>query len=58
MRRLTEDAYQPIRPPLARSDEVLHPQPERRAAAQASPPAELARHPRNVRILPRSRDFH
>jgi error-prone DNA polymerase len=34
-------------PPLSRSDEVHHPQPPR-----------LHSHPRNARILPRSRDFH
>ena len=32
--------------PICRADEVVHPQPPR------------ARHPRNVRILPKSRDFH
>ncbi len=40
--QLTADT--PITPPLARGDEVARPQ---------SP-----RHPRNVRILPKSRDFH
>ena len=34
--------------PLSRTDEVLHPQQDHRSP----------RHPRNVRILPKSRDFH
>jgi error-prone DNA polymerase len=38
-------------PPLARADEVARPQ-------TARAPARSAGHPRNVRILPRSRDFH
>jgi error-prone DNA polymerase len=37
----------PVNPPLARGDEVQHPQAPRAAS-----------HPRNVRILPASRDFH
>ncbi|WP_239031941.1 OB-fold nucleic acid binding domain-containing protein [Paroceanicella profunda] len=36
---------------LARADEVKRPEPGSRHPARAS-------HPRNVRILPRSRDFH
>ena len=42
------------RPPttLSRADEVLHPQHPRGRAPG------LAGHPRNVRILPKSRDFH
>jgi len=40
------------RPPaLARADEVMHPQYPRNRPEQHS-------HPRNVRVLPRSRDFH
>ncbi len=38
-------------PDLARADEVKHPQYPREHAAQHG-------HPRNVRILPKSRDFH
>ncbi|QCB53096.1 DNA polymerase III subunit alpha [Sphingopyxis sp. PAMC25046] len=38
-------------PDVCRADEVRHPQPPRGHAAQHG-------HPRNVRILPRSRDFH
>ena len=40
------------RPPLARGNEFLHPD------APSSQPGNRARHPRDVRILPRSRDFH
>ena len=43
--RLSEDA--PIRPMLSPADEVAHPQYPRGHG-----------HPRNVRILPKSRDFH
>ncbi|RXF75713.1 OB-fold nucleic acid binding domain-containing protein, partial [Hansschlegelia zhihuaiae] len=39
-----------LKPPLSRADEVAHPQPERQI--------HIRRHPRNVRILPPSRDFH
>ncbi len=38
-------------PLLSRADEFLHPQAPRHAEARGS-------HPRNVRILPKSRDFH
>ncbi len=60
----------PLTPPLARADEVARPiAPRRRAAAdphqnaQPLPPARdprppTARHPRDVRVLPKSRDFH
>jgi error-prone DNA polymerase len=45
--RLSEDK---VRPPLSRADAVAHPQgPERPTRG---------RHPRDVRILPKSRDFH
>ncbi|MBB5751785.1 error-prone DNA polymerase [Prosthecomicrobium pneumaticum] len=44
---LSEDLA--LDPPLARADEVARPQPDRRPSA---------RHPRDVRILPNSRDFH
>ncbi|MFM6933473.1 MAG: error-prone DNA polymerase, partial [Novosphingobium sp.] len=39
-------------PPLSRGDEILHPQRPRTETAQRHG------HPRDVRILPRSRDFH
>ena len=41
---------------LSRADEVLHPQHPRGRDKPAAP--DMARHPRNVRILPPSRDFH
>jgi error-prone DNA polymerase len=41
----------PVRPELSHADEVAHPQVPRGHAAQHG-------HPRNVRILPKSRDFH
>jgi error-prone DNA polymerase len=40
-----------VRPDLCRADEVAHPQPPRGYAAKHG-------HPRDVRILPKSRDFH
>lgn len=40
-----------VRPELSHADEALHPQMPRGYAAQHG-------HPRNVRILPKSRDFH
>ncbi len=46
---LTEDGSL-LRNPLARADEVARPGPD------PYPPA--ARHPRNVRVIPKSRDFH
>jgi error-prone DNA polymerase len=46
---LTEDGSL-LRNPLARADEVARPGPD------VHPPA--ARHPRNVRVIPKSRDFH
>jgi error-prone DNA polymerase len=39
-------------PPVSRADEFLHPD------MPSSHPGARARHPRDVRILPRSRDFH
>jgi error-prone DNA polymerase len=44
------DTHDP-NPLLSRADEFLHPQAPRHAEARGS-------HPRNVRILPKSRDFH
>jgi error-prone DNA polymerase len=44
-------------PPLARGDEVVHPQPNRDPLA--GPRREhRAAHPRDVRVMPKSRDFH
>jgi error-prone DNA polymerase len=45
LRRLSDAA---LNPPLARADEVARPQPDRPAHG----------HPREARILPKSRDFH
>lgn len=56
--RLSED-YDPLNPQLTRADEVKHPKLARgmnNGASAGSPDAH--RHPRDVRILPRSRDFH
>ena len=52
--------------PLANADEVLHPEPGSARGAQHSDPRHHPRfarepkphHPRNVRIIPKSRDFH
>ena len=49
--------------PMARADEVNRPvyRNEDRQAAQSAPPhgaSSSGGHPRNVRILPKSRDFH
>lgn len=43
-------------PQLARADEVARPQTPRASSPRA--PGRSAGHPRNVRILPKSRDFH
>ncbi|MFN4142713.1 error-prone DNA polymerase [Aestuariivirga sp.] len=48
---LTEDGSL-LKNPLARADEVVRPGPD---PHQQQPPA---RHPRQVRVIPRSRDFH
>ena len=51
--RLADDDGRPrLDPSLARCDEVKRPQAPRR------PPMRAGHHPRNVRILPKSRDFH
>ena len=47
--RLSED--HPTRTTLSRADVFEHPQPPRHAVPRGS-------HPRNVRVLPPSRDFH
>jgi error-prone DNA polymerase len=50
--RLSLQGDMPI--PLANADEVRRPAPENRVSGGHSP----RRHPRDVRILPKSRDFH
>ncbi|MEZ5924769.1 MAG: error-prone DNA polymerase [Hyphomicrobiaceae bacterium] len=57
LRRLADDGPG-LRLPIANADEVVRPEPgsARGAAGEGHP--RLARHPREVRILPRSRDFH
>jgi error-prone DNA polymerase len=45
---------EPLPVPLANADEVRRPIPETRASGGPTP----RRHPRDVRILPKSRDFH
>ncbi len=53
--RLSEDAGQdPLKQVLDRADEVTRPIPDRKGPPQRS----SGRHPRNVRVIPRSRDFH
>ncbi|NNE21576.1 MAG: error-prone DNA polymerase [Rhizobiales bacterium] len=47
---LLSDDEEAFENPLARADEIKRPSFDRRAPA--------ARHPRNVRIIPKSRDFH
>ena len=49
--RLSRDE---LNPPLANADEVRRPVPENRVSGGHSPRG----HPRNVRVLPKSRDFH
>jgi error-prone DNA polymerase len=49
LERLSED--HPTRTTLSRADVFEHPQPPRHAVPRGS-------HPRNVRVLPPSRDFH
>jgi error-prone DNA polymerase len=51
--RLSED-YEPLEPELTRADEVKHPQYPRSMGNQPG----MHRHPRNVRVMPKSRDFH
>ena len=45
LRRLSETSMPKL--PLSRADEIIHPQHERGS-----------NHPRNARIIPKSRDFH
>ena len=53
---LSEDTLRdPLKGVLARADEVLRPVAEGRSPP---PRRETAHHPRNVRVIPKSRDFH
>jgi error-prone DNA polymerase len=53
---LSEDTLRdPLKGVLARADEVLRPVAEGR---NPPPKREMAHHPRNVRVIPKSRDFH
>lgn len=53
---LTEHAQtDPLKNAIARADEVIRPVPERRGPGARGP---SHRHPRDVRIIPKSRDFH
>jgi error-prone DNA polymerase len=52
LERLSEDHV--VETELTRADEIKHPQHPRRPKG----PDGLFRHPRDVRILPKSRDFH
>ncbi len=51
LKRLSEDYYPEVE--LTRADEVKHPQQPRGPKGER-----VLRHPRDVRILPKSRDFH
>lgn len=52
---LTEEAQgDPLKNVIARADEVLHPIPDRKGPLKRP----RSGHPRNVRIIPNSRDFH
>lgn len=52
---LSEDAAQdPLKHALDRADEVTRPIPNRKGPAERT----SGQHPRNVRVIPRSRDFH
>jgi error-prone DNA polymerase len=52
---LSEGNRETMPTPIARADEVLRPNP---GSARAKEQPRLTGHPRNVRILPKSRDFH
>ncbi|MBS0242863.1 MAG: error-prone DNA polymerase, partial [Proteobacteria bacterium] len=54
---LTEDAI-PLSPPIANADEVLRPDPGSWRSSQDEAANNPRRHPRNQRVIPRSRDFH
>ncbi|RYD91794.1 MAG: error-prone DNA polymerase, partial [Sphingomonadales bacterium] len=53
LEKLSED-YQPIEPELTSADEIKNPKYPRSMGNQPG----MHRHPRNVRVLPKSRDFH
>ncbi|HOZ26622.1 MAG TPA: error-prone DNA polymerase [Hyphomonadaceae bacterium] len=53
LERLSED-YRPIEPELTSADEIKNPKYPRSMGNQPG----MHRHPRNVRVLPKSRDFH
>jgi error-prone DNA polymerase len=56
--RLSED-YAPLEPLLTRADEVKHPQyPRSMGNEPATSQPGMHHHPRNVRVMPKSRDFH
>jgi error-prone DNA polymerase len=58
LRDLTEQRQQ-VAIPIARADEVIRPEPgSARDRATGLVPPRPARHPRDVRVLPKSRDFH
>jgi error-prone DNA polymerase len=58
LRRLAEEGST-MKVPVANADEVKRPEPGSARGADAPPKRpSLARHPRDVRILPPSRDFH
>ncbi len=57
LRRLAEEGPS-MKVPIANADEVLRPDPGSARGAAGDGHPRLARHPRNVRILPPSRDFH
>ena len=52
---LSEANHEPMPVPIARADEVLRPNP---GSARSKEQPRSAGHPRDVRILPKSRDFH
>ena len=56
--RLSALSDAPLENPLARADEVNRPVAATRRAPQPAEAMISHRHPRNVRIIPRSRDFH
>jgi error-prone DNA polymerase len=53
--RLTEDGATLLKPAIAKADEVLRPDP---GSARSPTHPRWAGHPRNERIIPKSRDFH
>jgi error-prone DNA polymerase len=57
LRRLA-DGGPALKVPVANADGVVRPEPDSAHAAAGDGHPRLARHPRNIRILPPSRDFH